>query len=156
MIICWRCEGLPKRGAKKHQTYISLHQPEKSKVAENTSSTSLCIDFRGTSILDITWGYVDRLVKEAIEIHPNKNNVNRDCGFITSQAWSPTTNMLMKVKAGPSRAGIWLCPTILLSHHQLCRHHDTDGLWKKSLPVWQGQRWSSKPWLTYHSTTWSC
>jgi hypothetical protein len=50
--------------------------------------------------------YVDRLVKEAIEIHLNKNNINRDCGFIISQAWSPITNMLMKVKAGPSRAGI--------------------------------------------------
>jgi hypothetical protein len=74
-------------------------------VADNSSSTSQCIDFRGTSILDITGGYVDCLVK-AIEIHLNKNNVNRDRGFIMSQAWSPITNMLMKIKAGPSRAGI--------------------------------------------------
>jgi hypothetical protein len=51
---------------KKHQ---SLHQPEKSSVAENSSSTRHCIDLRGTSILDRTWGYIDRLVKEASEIH---------------------------------------------------------------------------------------
>jgi len=134
-----------KARSKKHQTYISQNQPEKSRVAKNSSSTSQCINFRGTSLLDITWGYVDCLVKEAIEIHLNKNNVNKDCGFITSQAWSPITNRLMKVEAGPGRAGIWLCLTTLLSHQQLCRHHDADGLWKKSLPWWQGQRWSLKP-----------
>jgi hypothetical protein len=55
------------------------------------------------------------LVKEAIEIHLNNNNFNRDGVFILSQAWSPITNILMKVKAGPSRAGTRLCPPILLS-----------------------------------------
>lgn len=64
-----------------------------------------CVDFSGTSVSDRTLGYVDRLVKEAIEMQLNKNNFNRDCGFILSQAWSPITNMLMNVKAGPSRAG---------------------------------------------------
>jgi len=38
---------------------------------------------------------VDHLVKEAIEIHQNKNSFNRDGGFILSQAWSPITNTLM-------------------------------------------------------------
>ena len=80
-----------------------MHQPEKSTVAENSSCTGYCINFRGTSILDTT-GYMDCLVKEAIEINLNKNNT--DCGFIMSQACSTITNMLMKVKAGPSRPGI--------------------------------------------------
>jgi hypothetical protein len=38
---------------------------------------------------------VDHFVKEAIEIHLNKNTFNRDGGFILSQAWSPITNTLM-------------------------------------------------------------
>jgi hypothetical protein len=38
---------------------------------------------------------VDCLVKEAIEIHLNKNNFNRDGGFILSRAWPPITNTLM-------------------------------------------------------------
>lgn len=76
MLNVWRTTKLR---SKKHQTYISLHQPQKSRVAENSSSTSHCIDFRDTWILDITWEYTDRLVQETIEIHLNKNNVNRDC-----------------------------------------------------------------------------
>jgi hypothetical protein len=38
---------------------------------------------------------MDHLVKEAIEIHQNNNNFNRDGGFILSQAWLPITNTLM-------------------------------------------------------------
>jgi hypothetical protein len=37
-------------------------------------------------------------VKEAIEIHLNKNNFNRDGGFILSQARSPITSMLLNEK----------------------------------------------------------
>jgi hypothetical protein len=74
-------------------------------VAEHSISKGHCIDFTGTSVLDRTSGYVDRLVKEGIEMHLNKNNFNRDGGFIVSQARSPITNMIMKVKGGPSRAG---------------------------------------------------
>jgi hypothetical protein len=45
------------------------------------------------------------VVKEAVEIHLNKNNIDRDGGFVLSHMWSHITNMLMSVKAGPSRAG---------------------------------------------------
>jgi hypothetical protein len=38
---------------------------------------------------------VDHLVKKAIGIHLNKNNFNRDGGYILSQAWSPITNTLV-------------------------------------------------------------
>jgi len=42
---------------------------------------------------------------EAIEVNLNKNKFNRNGHFIWIQAWSHITNMLMNVKAGPSRAG---------------------------------------------------
>ena len=116
MLKVWRTT---KARCKKHQIYINLHQSEKSGVAENSFSPGHCINFTGTSILDITSGYIDCLVREATEIHLIKNNVNKDCGFIMCHAWSPITNMLMKVKAGPGIAGMWICPPTLLSHHQL-------------------------------------
>jgi hypothetical protein len=63
------------------------------------------MDFSGTSISHRTSGYVDRLLKEEIEIRLNKNNFNRNGGLILSHAWSLINNMLMNVKPGPSRAG---------------------------------------------------
>jgi hypothetical protein len=108
-----------KARCKEHQRYIHLHQPEKSAVAEDSTGMGHCINFRGTSILDRTSGYVDHFIKEATEIHLAKSNFNRDTGFILSQACSSITNMLMNVKAGPSTAGTGVCPPTLLSHHQL-------------------------------------
>ena len=37
---------------------------------------------------------LQHLVKEATDIHLNKNTFYRDCGFILSQAWSSITSML--------------------------------------------------------------
>jgi len=69
---------------KERQKYIRLHQPEKSALAKYCISMGHCMDFSGTSILHRTSGNVDRLVKEAIEIHLNKNNLNRNVGLILS------------------------------------------------------------------------
>lgn len=84
----------------------------KSALAEHRISAGNCIDFRGTSILNRTSGHLDRLVNEA---HLNSNYVNRECGFILSQAWSPVFNVLMNVKSGPSTAGTWLHPQTLFA-----------------------------------------
>jgi hypothetical protein len=43
-------------------------------------------------MLDKASGYIDRLVKEAIEIRLHDNNFSRDDGFIMSRAWYPATN----------------------------------------------------------------
>ena len=64
----------------------------------HTVSVGYRINFNGTSALNKMSGYLDNLVKEAIEIHLKKNNFNRDSGFILSQAWSPTTSMLLNEK----------------------------------------------------------
>jgi hypothetical protein len=93
-----------KARCKTHQRSICLHQPE-SAAAEHSTNMHHCINFSGTPIFDRTSGYVDCLVKEATEIHLNKNNFNRDSGFILSQALSLITKLLMKVIRGPSRAG---------------------------------------------------
>ena len=97
-------EGLSRTGTKDTKRYIRLHQPEKSAVADHSISTGHCFDFSGTSLLDITSGYVDGLVKGAVAILLTKNYCNTDGGFILSHAWSLIT-MFMNVKAGPHKAG---------------------------------------------------
>jgi hypothetical protein len=84
--------------------HIRLEQPEKSAVAEHSINTGHRIDFSSTSVLDKAAGYMDRLVKEAIEIRLNPRNFNRDGGFTLSRAWYPVIKMLRNEKAGPSRA----------------------------------------------------
>jgi hypothetical protein len=74
-------------------------------VAEHSISTGHCIDFSGTSVLDRYSGYVNRLVKDAIEIQLNKNNFNGVGGFMLNQAWAPETTTLMNVRGGTSGAG---------------------------------------------------
>jgi hypothetical protein len=48
---------------------------------------------------------MDRLVKEAIEIHLHPSNINRDGGFNLSQAWQPVTNMLKQSSDPISKQG---------------------------------------------------
>jgi hypothetical protein len=108
-----------------HPRCICLHQPEKSAVAEHRISRDDCIDFSGISILDRKKRYVDRLVKEAIEIHLNKNNFNTGGGFISSQAWLPITSMLMKAEARSRRVRTSLRPPTVLSRQV---YHDAGGL----------------------------
>lgn len=91
---------------KEHQRNIGQHQPEKLAVVEYSISTGHCIESIGTSLLHRISGQVDRLVKKAIEIGLNKNNFKRDEDFILSQARPLTADSAMKVKAGPSIAGI--------------------------------------------------
>jgi hypothetical protein len=46
----------------------------------------------------MTTGYLDCFLKEAIEIHLNMNNFNREIGLMLSQAWSPITSILRDKK----------------------------------------------------------
>jgi hypothetical protein len=45
-------------------------------------------------VLAKTAGYIDQLVKEAIEIRLNLNNINREEGFKLSQAWNLAIKIL--------------------------------------------------------------
>jgi hypothetical protein len=52
-----------------------LYQPDRSVVAEHS------INFKDIKILARMVGYMDHIVKEAIEIWLHPNNFNRDTGF---------------------------------------------------------------------------
>jgi hypothetical protein len=71
--------------------HIWLNQLEKSAVAEHGMNRGHKIDFNNVSVLDRASGYMDHLVKEAIQIRLNHKNFNRDNGFTLSRAWNPVT-----------------------------------------------------------------
>jgi hypothetical protein len=66
--------------------HIRLDQPEKSAVAEHSINAGHQIDFNNVLVLDRASGYMDRLVKEAIQIRLNHKNFNTDSGFTLSRA----------------------------------------------------------------------
>jgi hypothetical protein len=85
---------------KEHRRHIRLNQPEKSAVAEHSITTSHRIIFDGTIKLGTATKYMDRLVKEAIEIRLHPDNFNRD-GFNLSHTWRPIINMLKLPRSAP-------------------------------------------------------
>jgi hypothetical protein len=85
--------------------HIRLNQPQKSAVAEHSINAGHKIDFN-VSVLDRASGYMDRLVKEAIQIRLNQNNINRDNGFTLSRACNPVTKLLFTHNLDPGKAAI--------------------------------------------------
>jgi hypothetical protein len=90
---------------KEHMRHIQLDEPEKCVVAEHSINIGHQIDFNNVSVLDRASGYMDRLVKEAIQIQLNHKNFNRDDGFMLSQAWNPITKLLFKHDTDPGKSG---------------------------------------------------
>jgi hypothetical protein len=86
---------------KEHMRCIHLGQSEKSVVVEHRFETVHNIDFDNTAILDKATGYVDHVIKEAIEIRFPPDNFNRDLGFTLSWSWHLVTSMVKKYTDAP-------------------------------------------------------
>jgi hypothetical protein len=86
---------------KEHRRHVLLNQPERSAVAEHSLTTYHRIDFHDASKLKTATRYMDRLVREAIEIRLYPDNFNRDDGFNLSYAWRPIIKMLQLPNSAP-------------------------------------------------------
>jgi hypothetical protein len=71
-----------------------LYQPDESAAAEHSFESGHQIKFQETETLAETSGYMDLLVREAIEIKLHQNSINREERVKFRKAWNPSTSLL--------------------------------------------------------------
>jgi hypothetical protein len=81
---------------KEHRRYLHHSHPDKSAVAEYIINHDHMIRFHEMQIPANKSGYMDRFIREAVELDLHPNNINREDGLLLSKIWKPVIQRLRR------------------------------------------------------------